>query len=343
MEGTMKQLIFKTKGEVELTDIPIPDFGPDGLLIKVAYAGICGSDVHGYTKGGLYGGIADGSKFGHEFVGYVVETGENVADFKEGDRVWVDPNFVSPMGSRFSCMAGGFAEYAGTVKAVAGETVQLIPDDLPLRTAALIEPCSVGTHCKNRAGVQVGDNVVIWGAGPIGLMAWASMTHQGVKSIVVGEQMPERIEFAKSWGVDVFDNSEASLIDYAGEKFGIVNINSYERANVDKYLDYVGLGILIKEYMEQGRPGSVFATVTLDGRPLEITPSEFMSKEYTVMGSRSYTPADAREVIEVLRDKAIDMSQLITGEFTLDQADAAFAAACDKKTGLKTVFRMEGE
>jgi len=81
----------------------------------------------------------------------------------------------------------------------------------------------------------------------------------------------------------------------------------------------------------------------LDGRPLEITPSEFMSKEYTVMGSRSYTPADAREVIEVLRDKAIDMSQLITGEFTLDQADAAFAAACDKKTGLKTVFRMEGE
>ncbi|MBO7702616.1 MAG: alcohol dehydrogenase catalytic domain-containing protein, partial [Eggerthellaceae bacterium] len=106
MEGTMKQLIFKTKGEVELADVPIPEFGPDGLLIKVAYAGICGSDVHGYTKGGLYGGIADGSKFGHEFVGYVVETGENVQGFKEGDRVWVDPNFVSPMGGRFSCMAG---------------------------------------------------------------------------------------------------------------------------------------------------------------------------------------------------------------------------------------------
>ena len=343
MEGTMKQLVFKTKGEVELADVSIPDFGPDGLLIKVAYAGICGSDVHGYTKGGLYGGIADGSKFGHEFVGYVVEVGDNVEGFKEGDRVWVDPNFVSPMGSRFSCMAGGFAEYAGTVKAVAGETVHIIPDDLPLRTASLIEPCSVGVHCKNRAGVTPADNVLMWGAGPIGVMGWAAMRHQGVENIVVAEQMPQRIEFARSLGADVFDNTEASIIDYAGERFGVVNINSYERSNVDKYLDYVGLGALIREYMDNGRPNSVFATLGLDGRPLEIIPSELMSKEFTVLGSRSYTPVDAREAIEVLRDKSVDLSQLITGEFALDEADAAFAEACDRNSGMKTIFRIAGE
>ena len=343
MEGTMKQLIFKTKGEVELQEVPIPTCTDKGIVVKVAYAGICGSDVHAYTKGGLYGGVMDGSKFGHEFVGYVVEVGKDVADFKEGDRVWVDPNFVTEMGSRFSCMAGGFAEYASTIEAVQGKTVHKIPDDVPLRSAVLIEPFGVGTHCKNRAGVQVDDNVLMWGAGPIGLMGWAAMQHQGVKNIFMAEMMPERIEFARGLGADVFDNTNASVHEYAAEKFGLVNINSYERANVDKYLDYVGLGVLIREYMDNGRPNSTFATLGLDGRPLEIQPNEFMSKEYTVTGSRGYTPTDAAEVIDVLQNGKIDIASIITGEFALDQATKAFETACDKNAGLKTIFRIEAD
>ena len=343
MEGTMKQLIFKTKGEVELQEVPIPECTDNGIVVKVAYAGICGSDVHAFTKGGLYGGVMDGSKFGHEFVGYVAEVGQNVTDFKEGDRVWVDPNFTTEMGSRFSCMSGGFAEYASTIEAVQGKTVHLIPDDVPLRSAVLIEPFGVGTHCKNRAGVQASDNVLMWGAGPIGLMGWAAMRHQGVENIFMAEQMPQRIEFARGLGADVFDNTEASVHEYAAQKFGLSNINGYERANVDKYLDYVGLGILIREYMDNGRPNSTFATLGLDGRPLEIQPNEFMSKEFTVTGSRAYTPADAAEVIEVLQDKSIDIASIITGEFALDEYQKAFETACDKNAGLKTIFRIEAE
>ena len=342
MEGTMKRLIFKGVGEVELQEAPIPSYGDDGVLIKVAYAGICGSDVHGFTKGGRYGGIGEGMEFGHEFVGTIVEVGKNVKDLHEGDRVWIDPTFSKP-DPRFCCMAGGFGEYCGTLKAIKDETVFIIPDDVPLRTASLIEPFGVGVHTKNRGHVQATDNVLMWGAGPIGMMGFLAMKHQGVKNIFIAERMPERIEFAQKHGADVFDNTERSAIEYAAEKFGIVNISSYERANVDKYLDYVGLGSLINEYMTAGRPNSTFVTLGLDATPLTIAPNEFMSKQFTITGARAYEPADIREVIEVMQDPAIDVASLITGEFALEDAAAAFERACDKNSGMKTIFKIGGQ
>lgn len=342
MEGSMKQLIFKTVGEVELTEAPIPSYGDDGILIKVAYAGICGSDVHGFTKGGRYGGIGDGSKFGHEYVGTIVEVGANVKDLNVGDRVWVDPTY-SNSDPRFCCMAGGFSEYCGTFKAIKDETVFVIPENVPLRSAALIEPFGVAVHTKNRGGVQASDNVLMWGAGPIGLMGWAAMKHQGVENIFIAEQMSERIEFARNLGADVFDNTEKSASEYAAEKFGVANINSYERADVDRYIDYVGLGVLINEYLESGRCNSTFATLGLDSRPLEINPAEFMSKQFTVTGSRAYAPEDIREVIEVLQDDRIDIASIITSEFTLDQAMEAFATASDKNKGMKVIFKIDND
>lgn len=342
MEGTMKQLIFKTKGEVELVQAPIPSYGDDGVLVKVAYAGICGSDVHAYTLGGIHGGIGDGRPFGHEFVGTIVEAGANVKGLAVGDRVWVDP--ASSHGDqRFSCMAGGFAEYCGSRRAVKGETVFVVPDDVPLRSAVLIEPFGVAVHTKNRAGVRPDDRVLMWGAGPIGLMGWAAMRHQGVEDIFIAEQMPERIAFARRLGAEVFDNTERSAIDYAGERFGMASINSYERADVDKYLDYVGLGALINEYMEKGRPNSTFATLGLDSRPVTINPAEFMSKQFTITGSRAYEPADIREVIDVLHCGSIDIASIITAEYPLDRAVEAFACACDRNQGMKTIFAIDGE
>lgn len=345
MDGTMKRLMFKTKGQVELIECPIPSYGDDGLLVKVAYAGICGSDVHAYTKGGLAGGIGDNKKFGHEFAGTVVEVGKNVKDFKEGDRVWIDPNYCEPEGSMASCQAGGFSEYCGTLQAIKDVSVFKIPDDLPLRSASLIEPFGVGVHTKNRIGVKPGDRVVMWGAGPIGMMGWAAMKHAGVEDIVVAERMPERIEFARNLGADVFDNSEDDVCDYAAEKFGTVTIvpDAPDFPDVDKYIDYVGAGFIIQEYMQDGRPLSVLSTLGIDMTPVEIYPGFFMTKELTVKGSRGYQPEDIKEVIEVLRDKDIDIASVISNEFTLDEYQKAFDTASNRNNGMKTIFRIGGE
>lgn len=342
MSDSMKALIFEDVGKVRLDTLPIPTANDDGIVIKVAYAGICGSDVHAFTKGGRYGGLGEGQQFGHEFVGTIVEAGKNVKGLNVGDRVWVDPTY-SREDPRFCCMAGGFAEYAVSLRAIKDETVFVLPDGLSFRSASIIEPFGVGVHTKNRAHVESGDNVLMWGAGPIGLMGWAAMKHQGVENIIVAEQMPERIEFARSLGADVFDNTNADVMDYAAEKFGTVDISSYVRPNVDKYIDYVGLGVLINEYLEKGRPNSVFSTLGLDSRPLTINPAEFMSKQFTVTGSRAYEPKDILEVIDTLMDKKIDIAQIITGVFSLDDAQKAFETACDKNSGLKVIFEIAGE
>ncbi len=344
MEGVMKQLIFDSVGNVSLQEVPIPSYGDDGILIKVAYAGICGSDITAYTKGGKLAGIADGSKFGHEFVGTIVETGKNVADLKVGDRVWIHPDYANESVS-YSCMAGGFAEYCGSLKAIKDETVFVLPDNLSFRTATLIEPFGVGVHTKNRAGVQTGENVAMWGAGPIGIMGWFAMRHQGVDNIFVAERSPERIEFARSLGVDVFDNSTSSVSDYGKEKFGAITIfpSSPDRANVDRYIDYVGMSSILQEYLEEGRPRSVFATLGLDRATIPIADGQLMSCEFEVKGSRGYTSEDIKEVIGVVTDDSRDVSALITHEFTLEEAGEAFDVACSRGAGMKVIFNIAGE
>ncbi len=340
----MQQLVFKTKGHVELQEVPIPSYGDDGILVKVAYAGICGSDISAYTKGGRHAGIADDSKFGHEYVGVIVEVGKNVADLAVGDRVWVHPDYANESVS-YSCMAGGFAEYCGSLKAIKDETVFVLPDDLSFRTASLIEPCSVGVHVKNRAGVQVGDNVLMWGAGPIGIMGWLAMRHQGVDDVLVAERSEERIEFARALGVDVVDNTDTTAAAYGKEKFGAVTISpsSPDRADVDRYIDYVGMSSILQEYLEDGRPRSTFATLGLDRNTVPVYVGQFMSCEYEVRGSRGYTADDVREVIGLLNDDGDEVSKLITHEFSLDQADEAFEIACSRGAGMKVVFEIAGE
>ena len=340
VEGSMKALIFKTKGEVALEERPIPQCPDAGILVKVARAGICGSDIHAYTKGGRYGGVGDGCQFGHEFVGTVVEVGKNCTDYAVGDRVWQDPTYCVA-DPRYCCMAGGFAEYAATINAIEGETVYKLPDEVSFAEAVLIEPFGVGVHCKNRGETKPSDKVILYGAGPIGLMAWAALVHQGNKNVIVAEQMPSRIAYARELGADVFDNSgDNDLEAYVVEKFGISNTYSYERPDVDVYLDCVGIGKIMGEYLEKGRCNSTFATLGLDQTPLTITPGEFMSKQFKVVGSRAYTPVDIREVIEVLSAKKTNIASIVTGEFSLEQADEAFATACDRNTGLKVVFNI---
>ncbi len=344
MDGTMKQLVFKTKGEIEVLEVPIPSYGDDGVLVKVAYAGICGSDISAFTKGSPNGGVLENSKFGHEFVGTIVEVGSNVEDLHVGDRVWVHPDYANESAS-YSCMAGGFAEYCGSLKAIKDETIFVLPDDLPMRTAVLIEPFGVGVYVKNRAGVKPGDNVLMWGAGPIGIMGWFSMKHAGIENVFIAEQSPQRIGFARNLGIDVFDNKTTPATEYGKEKFGAVTVypSSPDRADVDRYLDYVGIGVLMNEYLEQGRPQSVFATLSLDRTPLTIDPGAFMSGELEVRGSRSYTTEDIKEVIDVMMDKNIDVSALITHEFSLDEAQDAFDVACARGEGMKVIFNIAGD
>lgn len=338
----MKRLWFNGAKDVELEEIPIPQTADTSILVKIAYAGICGSDVHGYTKGGIFGGIyPEPNKFGHEFAGVVVEVGKDVADFKVGDRVWVDPAGCV-LDPRLTCTAGGFGEYIEVIKPIKDTYVFILPDKLSFKMASLIEPFGVGVHTKNRATPVKGDKVLMFGAGPIGLMAWSAMRHQGIEDIVIAEMSPVRRAFAEKLGAKVIDNSQVDAYEAAAEIFGTATINGYPRADATVVVDCAGVGVILGEYLEKGRVNSRFSTLGLDQTPLTIKPGEFMSKQFTVFGSRGYEPVDIKEVIEVLVNSDVDIEALITGVYKLEDYTAAFEAACDRNTGMKVIFEIDG-
>ena len=338
MEGTMKALIYRDVGKVTCEELPIPDAGDDGVLVKVARAGICGSDIHAFTKGAMAGGLwGNDVQFGHEFVGTVVEAGKNVKGIAEGDRVWIHPDYCHG-DPRKSCMAGGFAEYAITIDAKLGETVFRLPDAVPFETAVLLEPMGVGVHTKNRSGAKPGDKVLMYGAGPIGLMGWAAMQHQGVTDVLIAELLPERVAFAKECGASAFCNEGVNAFEKAAEVFGTANPYTYERADVDVVIDMAGVSSIMGEFLENGRGNATFSTLGIDGTPLEIHPNEFMSKEFTVVGARGYTTADILECLDVLENGDFDMAKLVTSEFTLEECMEAFETACKRAQSCKVVF-----
>ena len=341
MSNTMKALIFRGAGNVTLEEVPMPVCVDDGVLVKIARAGICGSDIHAYTRGGMAGGImSDESKFGHEFVGVIVEVGANVKGLAVGDRVWVDPACCVP-DPNFSCMAGGFAEYIATLTAVRDRDVFVLPDDISFAEAVLIEPFAVGVHTKNRARTERDDKVLVYGAGPIGLMCYAALVNQGVDNVVIAEQLPSRIEKARSLGADVFDNSNgADLYGYLREKYGSFSSNSIEAADVDVTIDCVGFGAIISEYLENARYSSRFCTLGMDFSPMTLVPGVLMAKQLEIRGSRCYDAKDVIEVIDVLGNRKTDIASIVTGVYSLEEAAEAFEAACDRVKGLKVVFNI---
>lgn len=187
---TMDAFVFYGKKDIRHERRPLPILSADSMLIRVARAGICGSDMHYYQEGRV-GNFVPQMPFvlGHEVSGVVVEAGKDVADFTTGDRVVVEPaipcgycapckqgryNLCSHMrmlgsASAMPHMDGGFAEYV----AVPSRSCWRLPESLSHQEGALVEPLAVGTHAVVRAGRIGAKSVLITGAGTIGQMVLA--------------------------------------------------------------------------------------------------------------------------------------------------------------------------
>lgn len=154
----MKAALYEGKHSIKLTTQPIPERGPNDVLIKNLRAGICGSDVAVYEHG-----LASGHKikldhpFGHEMISVVAAVGKNVTDFKVGQRVYPYPLLASGDPSNAGSL-GGFSEYLLVPDARLNRELYLIPDSISNRTGALIEPFTVGTHAAYQAHPQPGEN-----------------------------------------------------------------------------------------------------------------------------------------------------------------------------------------
>jgi len=220
--------IVKSKAEegLWLEDVPEPKIGINDVLIKVLKTGICGTDVHIYNwDSWAQSTIKIPTVLGHEIVGEITEVGSNVNDFYVGDIVSVEGHLVCGRcrnclaGRRYKCANtlgvgvqtdGGFAEYI----AVPMTNIWKHERDVNLEVAAIFDPFGNAVHTALAFEV-FGEDVLITGAGPIGIMAAAVAKHAGARHIVITDVNPKRLDLARANGIEHAINvSEISIADY---------------------------------------------------------------------------------------------------------------------------------
>lgn len=324
----MKSVVFTQPGSFEIVDRPIPKVGPEDVLVKVHACGICGTDLH----------IFHGEHFvefpvipGHEYSGEVVEAGAEVKHIAVGDMVAVDPNITCGVchfcrrGEIHFCQNltalgvnrdGGFAEYS----LVPAKQVYPLPQGLPLELAALAEPIACCVHGIDQAEVSVGDDVVIMGAGPIGLIMMQLARLAGSRRIIVSEPYKSRRRLATELGADMAIDPKAQ--DLKDEVLRATEVGA------DVVIECVGHARTAEQAVEIAKRGGTILLfgVTSPDQESKIKPYDIFLRELTIRGS-FINPFTHSRAIGLLAAGKVKAEPLISHRFPLDRFAEALKLA----------------
>ena len=331
----MKVAVLHGPEDLRLDETPKPEAGPGDIVIKVAAAGICGTDLHFRHMGPRF---PEPMALGHEFAGEVVEAGADVTSFKVGDRLaYNSNNSPADMGRGGEC--GGFSEYV-ILRGVDEHTRSLcrVPDNVSYDHAALVEPISVGAHAVNRANPQPGESVTIFGVGPIGLGIIMALKGKGIDDIIVFDLSPLRRERALALGARAaFDPRENPPKEALGELRGNAQIWGIDYPKTDLYFEVSGAPGLLAEIVGFCMKRSRIVTVAMQRHPVTLDGTRLMSKEISLIGASGY-PTEFPEVMDGIATGAIDPEKMITHRLPFDDFLNAFEIADDANGAAKVVL-----
>lgn len=328
-----------------IQEVSKPKPGPGEILMKISYCGICGSDLHAYV--GEHPFVPLPATPGHEFSGWVEEIGEGVEGFKVGQRVTAEPNLVC--GKCYLCKIGryniceqlrvmgcqGDGAMADYFLLPAAKTVP-IPDNLSMKDAALVEPLAVGVHAARKAGDLFYKNVVIIGAGTIGLMTLAAVKAAGAREIVITDLQDERLAIAKKMGATKTINP--SKVDAVKE---ILAMKEYE--GWDVVFECVGIEKSIRDSLDIARKGGKVIVVGVFGHETKVKMANVQDRETEIIGTLMYVMRDVTTAIELLAKNSFDTSLIISKTFPLEKCQEAFDAATNTKENIKVLFEVNPE
>jgi len=340
----MKAAVVRGIGHIEVADVPMPEPGAGEVLIRVAYCGICGSDMEAYHTG-MY---APGLILGHEFSGVIVAAGPDVADWKPGDRVVV--NDAIPCGQCLPCREGrldaceslymigvthdgAMAEYC--VAPVRG--VHRLPEGVSLRRGALVEPLSVALHGVQRSRLKPGDRALVMGAGPIGLLTLQCALLAGARRVAVTEVDSTRAALARKLGA-------ALVLDPTRDNVSVALSALTDGQGPDVIYVCTGAPQPYRDAISLVRKGGQVFVLGLCVEPVE---ADFMSValgDLCIEGSlagRAAFPA----AIDFVAQGRVDVESLITHEIALDDVvDKGFRFLDTPGSGaVKVLVRIAGE
>ena len=269
--------------------------------MRVAACGICGSDVSFVHMGGITGRPM---ALGHELAGVVEWVGDEVTEVAVGDRVVVHPvdEELGRLGS--GAAEGGLTPLLLVREAAKGRRLFPVPDAMPLEVAALAEPTAVSMQAVNQAEVQPGDTVAVFGCGPIGLLAIATLADRGIGDVVAIDLSPRRLELAGEFGAAHLVNPSRTTCGPSWPACTAPRPScSDPTPATDVYIEASGSDHVIGEILEHGRVGGRMSLVAVHYRPVPTNYVHVLMKQFTIRGSFEYPPRfeDAIELLGATR------------------------------------------
>lgn len=321
MSGT-NNMVFK--------EIPVPEIAPHEVLVEIDVVGICGSDAHYYTHGNIGDFVVKGDFIlGHETAGVVSAIGSDVKSLKVGDRVALEPGVVC--GKCEQCLSGKYnlcehveffatppyhGVFANYVKHPENLCFKL-PDNVSNMEGALVEPLAVGLHAAAQGDVKLGDTVVVFGAGCIGLVTLLACKARGASKVIVVDIIEKRLEFAKNIGADHVINAKSEDV------LSVINkLTDGKGAHV--VIETAGSAITVAQTADVVKTGGV---IVLVGMTVKAETSfdfmKLMGKEgtiKTIFRYRNLYPV----AINAISSGTINVKSIVTHEFEFDKISEAF-------------------
>src|SRR4051812_41848631 len=315
----MRALVYIGPDQLELSEMAAPAPEPGEALVRVRYAGICGTDLHLWH--GEMTAVRAPVVVGHELVGEVVE--DTTGQYEAGQRVAVEPLLVCGVcracreGASHVCRNlrvqgvhanGGAAE----LRATPTDRLHPIPDGISWEAAACTEPTSVAVHMVRRAGVELGDTVLVLGGGPIGFLVASVAKAAGARRVLVSEVSQSRLALCRQAGLETIDASQADPIAV------IRDLTDGEGADV--VVEAVGHAVTVGQMVAACRVRGRILVGGIGGAPNPVDLAAVVFKELTLVGSRVYESRDMATALQLLGSGALDVDGLVTRTVPLELA-----------------------
>ena len=337
----MKQAILIQPGKVKIREVPVPVPSDGEVVVKINTALTCGTDLKAYARG--HSLIPMPGLFGHEYSGTIYKAGKGVDQFKEGDDVmgvhsapclqctYCKRRIYNLCETIMDQKAlGAFAEYLVLPERVVRQNLFHKPLQLGFDIAALLEPLSCVVHPYNKLDMDEIETALVIGAGPIGLMHLAYLKMKGIK-VIVSDFLDDSLELAADMG------ASSAVVPKA-----IKDITEAMTGNVgvDLVIECTGQqGVWEKAVSYVRRGGSV---VLFGGCPSGTNVSYDAARlhydELNLMGSFHFTPSDVKKAYEIIVGNKLDLTMLISGEYSLENMEKAFALL-EQGVGIKYAVR----
>jgi alcohol dehydrogenase len=348
----MQAAVFVGKGVIQLREVPKPEPGPGQVLMKVTLTTICGTDVH-ILKGEYP--VKPGLIIGHEPVGKIEAIGPGVSGFSVGDRVIAGA--ITPCGQCRACLSGDGAQcshggggfealggwrFGNTINGCQAEYVIVpdaqanlarIPDDLEDEDVVLCpDIMSTGFSAVERGHVKIGDSVVVFAQGPIGLCATAGARLAGATLVIGVDSVPARIEQAKRMGADV-------VLNYK-EQDVVAEIKRLTGGGADVGIEALGTQETFEACLRSVHPGGVVSSLGVYSGHLKIPLDAFAAGlgDHTILTTLCPGGKERmRRLMSVIRAKRAPFRELVTHSFRLSEIEAAYDLFGHQRDGVMKV------